>query len=226
MAGFTTLRPRDFTGYGDLPPRFTWPGGKKVATNLAINYEEGTERNPLLGDSERDLMQEGEYEYGTRAIIWPLLRHFKEFDAPYSVFLSSDALTVNVNPALSEMPKTEDCDIVSHGTRSISRVGLTEEMERADLCWSINQAGKRILGAFPRSPITENNRRIMADAGPYTGSTDCFDYLKDAFDILYPESNESATMISIGLHAQIMRPGGVASIIRFLEYVNKDSLDL
>ncbi|VUC29709.1 unnamed protein product [Clonostachys rosea] len=276
----SAARPRDFSGYGEAPPKFKWPGGKKVAINFAINYEEGTERNPLLGDisrdsrswvkcvlpeSERDLMQEAEYEYGTRVGIWRLLRLFKEFQVPYSVFVSSEALLAN--PEFAERLKTEDCDMVSHGTRSISRIGLTEEMERADLRKSIQQTldltGKKIVGAFPRPPITANTRRIMAEegllfdsattnddrpyfadvsgrpmlivpyaldtndarfwggqSGPgYTGSTDFFDYLKDAFDVLYRESDESATIMSIGLHARIMRPGRVASIIRFLEYV-------
>ncbi|TPX08262.1 uncharacterized protein E0L32_001842 [Thyridium curvatum] len=282
MAGVTTTRVRDFIGYGESPPNFSWPGGKKVAINFAINYEEGTERNPLLGDSsrdsrtwvrsalpdsERDLKQEGEYEYGTRVSIWRLLRLFKEFNAPFSVFLSSEAPTVN--PALAERLKTDDCDVISHGTRSISRIGLTGEMERDDLRRSIDQTleltGKHILGAFPRPPITDNSRRVMAEegllydsattnddrpyfadvsgrpmlvlpyavdtndarlwggqSGPgYTGSTDFFDYLKDAFDILYRESDESGTVMSIGLHARIMRPGRVAFILRFLEYVSK-----
>ncbi|CAG9996344.1 unnamed protein product [Clonostachys byssicola] len=246
MAGITTSRPRSFIGYGDNPPKFTWPGGKKVAINFAINYEEGTERNPLIGDSsrdsrswvkcalpdtERDFMQEGEYEYGTRIGIWRLLRLFKEFQVPFSVFVSSEALLVN--PEFAERLKTENCDMVSHGTRSISRIGQTEETEREHLRTSIDQTfqltGKKILGAFPRPPITENSRRIMAEEGllydsattnddrpyfdqvcgrpmlvlPYaldtndarfwggqsgpgfTGSTDFFEYLKDAFDVLY-----------------------------------------
>ncbi|CAK7243617.1 MAG: hypothetical protein STHCBS139747_005143 [Sporothrix thermara] len=279
-----TARPRDFAGHGMNPPKFSWPGGKRIAINFAINYEEGTERNPLMGDdsrdsrtwvrsalpdSERDLMQEGEYEYGTRVGIWRLLRLFEEFDAPFSIFLSSEALAVN--PTLAEHIREgrADCDIVSHGTRSISRLGLTEAMERADLRASVNQTlaltGKRILGAFPRPPITENSRRVMAEegllydsattnddrpyyadvagrpmlvlpyavdtndarfwggqSGPgYTGSTDFFDYLRDAFDVLYRESAESATLMSIGLHARIMRPGRAASILRFLEYVRQ-----
>ncbi|RDW63210.1 putative polysaccharide deacetylase family protein [Aspergillus mulundensis] len=282
MTPTSTSRPRDFIGYGDNAPKFTWPGGKKVAINFAINYEEGTERNPLLGDScrdsrtwvrsalpetERDLMQEAEYEYGTRVGIWRLLRIFREFDAPYSVFLSSEALAVN--PALAERFRTENCDMVSHGTRSISRVGLSEDEERSDLRRCMQQTfkltGKRIHGAFPRPPITESTRRIMAEegllydsattnddrpyfaavggrpmlvlpyavdtndarfwggqSGPgYTGSTDFFAYLKDAFDVLHrdAEVSGSATMMSIGLHARIMRAGRVAALVRFLEYV-------
>ncbi|KAL4722145.1 hypothetical protein ACLX1H_010917 [Fusarium chlamydosporum] len=276
----TQIRTRDFIGYGPSPPRFSWPGGKRVAINFAINYEEGTERSPLAGDkerdsrtwvrsalppTERDLMQEAEYEYGTRVGIRRLLRIFKEHNVPYSVFVSSEALVVN--PGFAEALRTEDCDMISHGTRSISRIDLTEEKERTDLRRATQQTpeltGKRILGAFPRPPITNDSRRVMAEEGllydsattnddrpyfadvlgrpmlvlPYaidtndarfwggqtgpgfTGSTDFFDYLKDAFDVLYSESGESATMMSIGLHARIMRPGRVASIIRFIEYV-------
>ncbi|GAB7364277.1 hypothetical protein MBLNU230_g4823t1 [Neophaeotheca triangularis] len=282
MSKTTTSRPRSFTGYGENPPKFAWPGKKRVAINLAIDYEEGTERNPLLGDgardsrtwvrsalppSERDLMQESEYEYGTRVGIWRLWKIFNDFGIPYSVFLSSEALTVN--PAFAERLKTEDCDIVSHGTRSISHQGLTEDFEREDLRRCIQQTkeltGKNIVGAFPRPPVTENSRRVMAEeglffdsattnddrpcfdevagrpmlilpyavdtndarfwsgqSGPgYTGSADFFEYLKDAYDVLSRESGESASMMSIGLHARIMRPGRVASIIRFLDYVQK-----
>src|SRR4051794_22196740 len=87
-------RPRDFIGYGADTPTFRWPGGARVAINFAINFEEGTERSPLVGDTgrdsrvwirsglpetQRDLMQEGDYEYGTRAGIWRLLRMFDEY---------------------------------------------------------------------------------------------------------------------------------------------------
>lgn len=272
-------RPRDFRGYGAHPPAFAWRGRDRLAINLAVNYEEGTERSPLLGDperdsrtwvksalppSERDLMQEGEYEYGTRSGIWRLLRIFARYEVPFSVFVSSEALTVT--PELADAFRTADCDFVSHGTRSISRIGLTPEEERADLRRSIDQVraltGKTILGAFPRPPITVESRRIMAEegllydsattnddlpyyadvagrpmlvvpyavdtndarfwggqSGPgYTGSTDFFDYLRDSFDVLYAESGETARMMSIGLHARIMRPGRVAALLRFLDY--------
>lgn len=275
-------RPRDFQGYGPNPPRFQWKDRARVAINLAINYEEGTERSPVLGDgardsrtwvrsalpeTERDLMQEGEYEYGTRTGIWRLLRILEEFDAPFSMFVSSEALPVH--PELTERLKNANCDFVSHGSRSITRVSRTPEEERADLRHSIDQVlaltGKRILGAFPRPPITTASRRIMAEegllydsatsnddlpyyagvagrpmlilpyaldtndarfwggqSGPgYTGSTDFFDYLRDAFDVLYRESATTGRMMSVGLHARIMRPGRVASLIRFLEYVKR-----
>lgn len=274
-------RPRDFVGYAQNPPAFRWPGNARIAVNFAINFEEGTERSPLLGDdsrdsrtwvrsalpeSERDLMQEGEYEYGTRAGIWRLLRVFRDHNAPFSVFVSSESLAVN--PQIAAAFADADCDMVSHGSRSISVLDRDEDSERADLRHSVDQTleltGKRILGAFPRPPITERTRRILAEEGflydsatanddlpyyadvagrpllvlPYavdtndarfwggqsgpgfTGSADFFDYLRSAFDVLYEESAETGRMMSIGLHARIMRPGRVASLIRFLDYVS------
>ncbi|KAL4899315.1 hypothetical protein BDW74DRAFT_183848 [Aspergillus multicolor] len=241
----TTSRPRDFTGYGDNPPKFTWPGGKKEPSASPLlgdsTRDSRTWLRSVLPEAERGLMQEAEDDYGRRVGIWRLLRIFREFDVPYSVFLSTDALTVN--PALAERLRTENCDIVAHETRSISRVGLSEEEERADLRACMQQTfrltGKRIRGAFPRPPITENTRRVMAEegllydsattnddrpyfSGPgYTGSRDFFSYLKDAFDVLLrdAEMTGSATMMSIGLHARIMRPERVAAVVKFLEYV-------
>lgn len=275
-------RPRDFRGYGDNPPLFQWRDNARVAINFAINFEEGTERSPLLGDgardsrtwvksqlpeTERDLMQEGEYEYGTRSGIWRLLRIFAQYDAPFSVFASSEAFAVN--PQIALALSTADCDVISHGSRSIAKVEKTEESERADIRHSVQQTldltGKHILGAFLRPPVSELTRDILAEegflydsatsnddipyyatvqnrpmlvvpyavdtndarfwggqSGPgYTGSADFFDYLKSAFDVLYAESEHTARMMSIGLHARIMRPGRVAALIRFLDYVKQ-----
>jgi hypothetical protein len=54
MASVNTTRPRDFVRYNENPPKFTWSGGKKLAINFGINFEEETERSPLLGDTTRD----------------------------------------------------------------------------------------------------------------------------------------------------------------------------
>ena len=41
---------RDLVGYGEHPPDPRWPGGKRVALSLVLNYEEGGENTPLEGD--------------------------------------------------------------------------------------------------------------------------------------------------------------------------------
>ena len=80
---------RNFVGYGETPPEARWPGGARVAVNIVINYEEGSEnrvedgqpRRETMGESpspvppeERDLANESFYEYGSRAGFWRLLR--------------------------------------------------------------------------------------------------------------------------------------------------------
>ena len=34
---------RDFVGYGRRQPKVVWPNNAKVAVNLVVNYEEGSE---------------------------------------------------------------------------------------------------------------------------------------------------------------------------------------
>ena len=45
-----TGRRRDFVGYGNSPPAAEWPNGARVAINVVINYEEGSE--PSSPDSD------------------------------------------------------------------------------------------------------------------------------------------------------------------------------
>ena len=42
--------PRDMVGYGRRVPRFELPGGKRIAVQFVVNYEEGGENCVLHGD--------------------------------------------------------------------------------------------------------------------------------------------------------------------------------
>jgi peptidoglycan/xylan/chitin deacetylase (PgdA/CDA1 family) len=47
-----------------------------------------------------------------------------------------------------------------------------------------------------------------------------FEYMKDAFDVLYAEGAVSPKMMSVGLHARLAgRPGRAAALGRFLDYI-------
>jgi peptidoglycan/xylan/chitin deacetylase (PgdA/CDA1 family) len=82
-------------------------------------------------------------------------------------------------------------------------------------------AGRPML-ILPYAVDTNDARFWGGQTGPgYTGSTDFFDYLKDTFDTLYAESGDTGRMMSIGLHARIMRPGRAAALIRFLDYLKE-----
>src|SRR5690242_21686851 len=51
--------PRELVGYGEHPPRVRWGDKKaKVAINIVINYEEGSEKTFAMGDKMNDGMYE------------------------------------------------------------------------------------------------------------------------------------------------------------------------
>ncbi|MBC7584344.1 MAG: allantoinase PuuE [Tardiphaga sp.] len=71
--------------------------------------------------------------------------------------------------------------------------------------------------------LDTNDMRFAALQGFNSGSQ-FFDYLKDAFEVLYREGDPAGLdrpkMLSIGLHCRIIgRPGRLASLVRFLDYV-------
>jgi allantoinase len=71
--------------------------------------------------------------------------------------------------------------------------------------------------------LDTNDMRFAAAQGFNTG-TQFFDYLKDAFDVLYeegdPDGLNQPKMLSIGLHCRLIgRPGRIAALSRFLDYV-------
>jgi allantoinase len=71
--------------------------------------------------------------------------------------------------------------------------------------------------------LDTNDMRFAAMQGFNSGSQ-FFDYLKDAFDVLYaegdPNGQNQPKMLSIGLHCRLAgRPARAASLARFLDYV-------
>jgi allantoinase len=70
----------------------------------------------------------------------------------------------------------------------------------------------------------DSNDMRFATAQGFNSGAQFFEYLRDAFDVLYREGDPAGLnepkMLSIGLHARIVgRPGRVAALERFLDYV-------
>lgn len=82
--------------------------------------------------------------------------------------------------------------------------------------WIGGPAGPHLI--IPYS-LDANDMRFINAQG--FGSGDQFyNYLKDAFDVLYAEGADAPKMMSIGLHCRVIgRPGRAASLIRFLDYI-------
>jgi allantoinase len=69
--------------------------------------------------------------------------------------------------------------------------------------------------------LDTNDMRFATPQGFNTGEH-FFNYLRDAFDVLYEEGEESPKMLSVGLHCRLMgRPGRFRALQRFLDYIEK-----
>ena len=71
--------------------------------------------------------------------------------------------------------------------------------------------------------LDSNDMRFAAMQG-FNSGTQFFDYLKDAFDVLYREGDPGGLnkpkMMSVGLHCRLVgRPGRAAALARFLDYI-------
>lgn len=274
--------PRNLIGYGAVPPHPRWPNDARVAVSFVLNYEEGGERCILHGDSEseaflseipaaqpfpgqRHISMESIYEYGSRAGVWRILRLFKEYDVPLTVF--GVAMALERHPDVAKAFVEAGHEICSHGYRWIDYQNIDESEERDHMMKAI-EIIKSLTGERPYGWYTgrtgPNTRRIVAEEGgfmydsdaydddlpywheegpkpqlviPYTLDTNdmrfatvqgfnagdqFFNYLKDTFDTLYEEGATAPKMMSVGLHCRLIgRPGRIASLRRFLDYVSQ-----
>ncbi|MDP2573549.1 allantoinase PuuE [Vibrio penaeicida] len=68
-----------------------------------------------------------------------------------------------------------------------------------------------------------NDMRFATPQG-FNSGEQFFQYLKDTFDTLYEEGETAPKMMSVGLHCRLIgKPGRIASLKRFLEYVQQHS---
>lgn len=67
--------------------------------------------------------------------------------------------------------------------------------------------------------LDANDMRFINPQG-FATSNQLFEYLRDAFDVLYAEGEERAKMMSVGLHCRVIgRPGRFAALVRFLDHI-------
>src|ERR1700751_888665 len=141
--------PRDLVGYGEHPPRVRWQNGAKVAVQIVINYEEGSEKTFAMGDGvndgmyelpfavddQRDLAVESMYEYGSRAGIWRLFRIFDAADVPVTFFAAAVALERNPDVA-AKLARRGD-EAAGHGYRWSNHYEMTRDEEREAIARAI-----------------------------------------------------------------------------------------
>jgi putative urate catabolism protein len=229
---------RDFIGYGENPPNPMWPGKARVAVQFVINYEEGGENCVLDGDSgaetflseiincapvegARHKSVESIYEYGSRAGVWRLLRLFKEYDMPVTIF--AVALALQKNPDIVKAFLKDGHEIASHGYRWINYQNVDENTEREHMKKAIKiiteLTGERPFGWYT-GRTSPNTRKLVKEEGGFLYDAD--DYSDDL-----PFWDEDQLIIPYTLDANDMRfasPQGFNSGDQFFSYL-KDSFD-
>lgn len=183
--------PRDLVGYGPRLPQVTWPGGAKVAVNLVVNYEEGSEyshadgdgRNDSIAEVEypfpphvRDLAKESMYEYGSRVGIWRLLRLFNDLDVKATFFAC--AVAFERNPEVAQAARAAGHDLLAHGWRWEEHWNLDREAEEQRIKQAV-QSFSRTWGAAPtgwycRYGPSVNTRELVVKHGGFLYDSDAY----------------------------------------------------
>ncbi len=186
---------RDFVGYGANPPDPAWPGDARVAINIVVNVEEGSEPSVPDGDvatetgltegggasfEGRDLAAESMFEYGSRVGFWRLLRVLKEHDAPATFFACSQVLERNaeIAGAIREAVASGRYDVCAHGLRWERHQFLSrEEEERAigEAFESLTRhTGTEPGGWYCRYAPTVHTRDIVVAHGGFAYDSDSY----------------------------------------------------
>ena len=135
---------RDFVGYGRTPPVFDWPGGNRLAINLVVNYEEGSEYSYAFGDDRqenlgewgvktfppgvRNLANESFFEYGSRVGFWRLLDLFERHGV--AATFGACAVALERNPAAACAIVAAGHEVNAHGYRWEEPFTMEREVER------------------------------------------------------------------------------------------------
>ncbi|MCH7620756.1 MAG: allantoinase PuuE [Chloroflexi bacterium] len=231
---------RDLIGYGNNVPQIRWPGDAQIAVSIVINYEEGSERNPLDGDpyhesngevpspvppAQRDLFNESFFEYGSRVGVWRLLDLLDKYQAKATFFCC--ALALERNPEVARQVVARGHEVCGHGYRWEEYHLMEREEERQAIAKTVasitETCGERPLGWFTRYSSSVNTRELVAeeggfiyDSGSFNDDLPYFVTVREKPWLVLPYSMETND-------ARFWR-GGLVSTGDFYEYL-KDTFD-
>jgi peptidoglycan/xylan/chitin deacetylase (PgdA/CDA1 family) len=181
--------PRELVGYGEHPPQVRWENDAKVAVQIVVNYEEGSEKTFAMGDSvndilyelpfalegQRDLAVESMYEYGSRAGIWRLFRVFDAADIPVTFF--GAAVALERNPEVAKKLAARGDETAGHGYRWSNHFEMSRDDEREAIRLAIESiertTGTRPVGWYCREMST-NTRELVVEEGGFVYDSDSY----------------------------------------------------
>ncbi len=179
---------RDLVGYGNRRFDFTWPGGRKLALSVVVNYEEGSEHSyPIDGVVEgageflpvdlkvRDIGNETSYEYGPRVAIWRVLETFRKYKTKSTFFATS--LALEGNKAAAKAIVDAGHEICDHGLRWTEHYRYNYRTEKAMIKESVEGieriTGRTPVGFYAREP-SANTIRILEELGTFIYDSDAY----------------------------------------------------
>src|SRR5256712_92099 len=179
---------RDMVGYGRDPPKFLWPGRKRLAVSIVVNYEEGSEHSHTVdrfveGVGEflpidlpaRDIGNESAYEYGPRVAVWRILETLAKFGTKATFFATAGAL--QGNPQAAKAIIEGGHEVCDHGLRWTEHYRYTLAQEKKAIKRSVEiieeVTGKKPVGFYAREPSV-NTVRILQEMENFIYDSDAY----------------------------------------------------
>jgi len=183
--------PRNMIGYGSKTPIIKWPNNAKIALQIVLNYEEGSESSVLHGDKHsenflseiigaqpikgRHINMESLYEYGSRRGFWRIHELLQEKKIPLTIFGVGMALERNLD--ICDAIKKSDYEIASHGWRWIDYQNISKSNEKKHMHLAI-QSIKKIYGQRPLGWYTgrcsPHTRDLVMEEGGFLYDSDSY----------------------------------------------------
>ena len=183
--------PRDMVGYGQKLPKVEWPNHAKLALQIVLNYEEGSENCVLHGDKTsevflseiigaqpikgRHINMESLYEYGSRRGFWRIHELFQEKKIPITIFGVGMALENNLE--VCHAIKESNYEVASHGWRWIDYQKVSRSTEKKHMQMAIKSIekifGKRPLGWYT-GRCSPNTRDLVMEEGGFSYDSDSY----------------------------------------------------
>lgn len=238
---------RDFIGYGQTPPKVTWPNNARIALQFVINYEEGGENCILHGDktsesflsevvgaaqwpNQRHMSIESVYEFGGRVGFWRLHRLFTKHNMPVTVF--GVAMALQRNPDAVAAMLEANWEIATHGYRWIDYRDVPEETERLHIQKAIEihtaLTGKAPSGWYIGRDNHKTRQLILQETTPLYDADSYADELPYWVENKGLESGKPHLIVPYTLDVNDMRfasAQGFNSGEQFFNYL-KDSFDV
>ena len=182
--------PREIVGYGEHPPKVLWQDDARVAVQIVVNYEEGSEKTFAMGDGENDILLRAAVQARrparSRGRVDVRVRHARRHLAhvprlrrrrhPGHLLRAAVALERNPEVAQSSPRRGDEAAQprlpLVEPLRDDARRGARGDPARRS-SRSSGRCGTRPLGWYCRE-MSVNTRELVVEEGGFVYDSDCY----------------------------------------------------